>query len=121
MAKDIIGIVGAPLGKRDLPEPADLRGFWSSVERALTGLNKTMELKNINNKGCHNLAPVILGEACYEAIRLENFWTWDDFKTVVNMRFGLSEDQLSAQFYAIRLKAGEAGHDFMCRMEDKRL
>ena len=49
VAKDILGVVGTPLGNTTFPAPADLRPFWRRVERALEGLNAGVNLRAIDN------------------------------------------------------------------------
>ena len=49
VAKDILGIMGDPLSKRDIPEPSNLTSFWNRVERALNGLNEDVDLSKLNS------------------------------------------------------------------------
>ena len=94
MAKDILSIVGQPLGKTEIPEAKDLTSFWASVERALDGLNENVDLQLINRRGCENIGPIILGKTAFNAIKAESFRDWWSFKAVVELHFGLSQEQL---------------------------
>ena len=81
VVKDILTVVKEPLSKTGkLPEPQDLTAFWKTVERALTGLNSMVDLKKINNRGCHNIAPVILGDAVYGFFEGMYFRAWEELK-----------------------------------------
>lgn len=94
VAKDLLGVIGTSLSVDSCPAPADLRGFWRKVERAIEGLNSQVSLRGLTSRGCHNLGPVILGEPAYTAIKSEVFHGWEDFKRVVSFRFGLTEEEL---------------------------
>ena len=37
----------------------------------------------------------MLGEAAYTAVKGENYYNWTDFKRVVGLRFGLTEEELT--------------------------
>ena len=121
VAKDLMGVIGQPLGGARCPTPADLRPFWRKVERAIEGLNGTIRLSQVNNRGCHNLAPIILGEATYTALKGVHFDGWEHFKQEVDQRFGLTVEEIETEFYSMRPAAGELVHKFILRVEEARL
>ena len=93
MAKDLLNRIGKPLGGQfELPTPRDLGSFWKGVERAIEGLNAEVKLGDIKEKGCHNLAPIILGEAAYSVVEGLRFGNWEGFKLAINQHFGLTEE-----------------------------
>ena len=51
-----------------------------------------MDLDTIDNRGCHNIAPIILGEAAYNTLENETFLDWSDFKQAVTLQFRLTDE-----------------------------
>ena len=91
--KDIKSIMGKPLSSdTELPEPSDLCTWWKLAERAISSLGSDICLPCLDEDAVRNLAPVILGEAAYEAIKDRPFNNWRTFKEQVEKRFGLSAD-----------------------------
>ena len=77
----------------------DLTPVWDRWERTLLGINSQIRLVNINARGLENLGPILLGDAAWHAVAGEPMRDWDDFRTVVTNRFGLSGSEMRGLFF----------------------
>ena len=87
-----------PLSKDSLPEPADLEKFWVNCETAIASIHPSTTPSVLSARAILNLAPVLLGPACWAEVRDDITLTpmaWDRFKDYINDLYGLSEEDLS--------------------------
>ena len=114
-------LIGEPLAKGSaLPEPQDLSAWWDRVERVLDSVNPAVQLADIDQQGCTNLGPIILGDVAWKVIRSTHIRDWPAFRRAVERRFGISSADLEEALYAAKPAVGEAAWAFVCRVEDER-
>lgn len=58
----------------------------------LDGISTEFNAKSLERKHLEAIAPLILGEATWDAVKRERFDDWEDLKAVLQKRFGLSEN-----------------------------
>ena len=63
------------------------------------------------------LAPVLLGQATWEALRKLEYDDWNEFKEAINKLFGMSTQQLEIAFFDMKMNNSESPHAFILRME----
>lgn len=86
----------------------------------LLSINKRVRLEDLNYHGCARLAPILLGDVAWKVIKDRRIMDWDDFRTEVDRRFGLSASDLQEALYSAKPAQGEQAWAFICRVEDER-
>jgi hypothetical protein len=69
--------LGEPLaGDSELPDPQDLRPFEQRFRRVIAAAMPQGDIGLLTEQGCHNVAPLMLGKAVYQAVSSQTFVTW---------------------------------------------
>lgn len=76
-----------------------------------------MDYRFFNTRHVHSVAPYILGEGVWDAIKGHDFHTWDYFKEVLNGEYGITDEEARLEFFQNKPLAGEDIYHFIVRME----
>ena len=91
-----------------MPPPQDLADHWEWCEIVVNGLRTHVSANTPSREVVRNLAPVLLGEPVWSAVREETFDSWVNLRAVVERRFGLTTDQVQDAFFSMRPAPGES-------------
>ena len=76
MAREISVALGEPLSSDRLPEPKDLDPYIRKCTRIVNTLTPRTDCAILNRNGLDNLAPILLGEPVWQAIKAEPYHSW---------------------------------------------
>ena len=75
-----------------LPAKMSLASFWSKLEAMLWSCYNDMPF-HLATPHLHNLAPYIVGDACWRQLSGQVFVCWTLFKTSVDKEFGFTNEK----------------------------
>lgn len=91
LQKEITSALGGTLGTHSaLPVQQDLSDFFSRAERVVDGISPKFTKEHLYRPQLEKIAPLLLGQATWEAVEKRDFDDWDSFKKAVNRLYGLS-------------------------------
>ena len=104
-----------------MPEREYLGHFWRACEDNLQLIDHNLSLSTLGRAQINALGPHLLGAAAWKLLRCQEFDSWQEFKKLVDDRFGLDERGRGGKLWAnVYPQSGEEWPAYIRRLEDLR-